>query len=99
MIVERCLSLATANRLHREFLAKGVTVYGAPGDGWMDKFPDKGSLDDWYTHTAIVLNIRAIEPADSAERLLADLANYTGHNTYMSELVERARKLLNRGNK
>lgn len=97
-----------SNRIHRERLAKGTVVYGCLLDrsdensGWV-LTKDANEAD---THTAILVCVKPIEPADSAERVLADLLKLNNYEDYyvnnqkrdsaIMQIMERARKLINK---
>lgn len=90
-----CITLDKANRLLRE---KGTVVTG--GCAYDDNYYWTNKRADVDTHTALLINIQPIEVADTAEKIANDLANYkfdheVGHR--FREFVERARKLLSKG--
>lgn len=101
---ESTISLAKANRLHAEWLAKGRVVYGQADAGDRDGFwgfSEKQHGDD--THRALLINIEPLE-VDSERKVLEDLVEwhkgvedvvYSGWGApSLSPLIDRARKLL-----
>jgi hypothetical protein len=58
----RAISLSRANALLKE---RGRVVFGQPGEHWTN------AGDQYHTHTAILINIQAIE-TDSIEKILRE---------------------------
>lgn len=86
------MSVAKANRLFQEWLAKGTVFYGMElqhKDCW-GPYVRKND-----THKALLINIEPIEVPDSADKIVSDIAKYLTHphNAFLSDILERARKL------
>lgn len=104
----RGISLAKANAKVREWLAKGTVVSGPSredtGGLWemREMLCGRGHPDD--THLGILVNVRPIDPEDSADKLVKDLAahgrfaegGYPLASLNPEYWIERARKLINK---
>jgi len=94
------ISLAKANRMFSEWLAKGKVVYGhKTSDTGLFQFYEQPATKD--THRALLVNSEELE-LDSAESLLKEaIANW--ENEWLAKpdrkWYDRARKLLERGGK
>lgn len=85
-----------ANRLLQE---RGTVVYGCDGNADIAWFTDSGSCD---THQALLINIREIEKADTAEGLLREFCavyDKQDRGDIPVKYLEVGRKLYNRAKK
>ena len=81
-------------------LANAIQVYGGRyclGGNW--SFVDHANAP--YTHTAFLINIKSREKPDTAEQILKDLIPLADYGTReeLDELAQRARNLLDKGEK
>lgn len=95
----KAISLEKANALLREH---GRIVQSRCQGEWITSWPEDQFGNSGNTHTALLINVQAIEPADSAEQILKELFEASvkdddGKYICISRnLIDRTRKILAR---